>query len=133
ATTFNTRKSVRQSQGGVSYVHPVSAAGTVHVRVHAGDRSVIQYLSVPAAAQMNPLSAGGVIDLDNRYGGADLRWNWLGELAGRRAEFTVGASVERQDQHRRGFENFVGETLGVRGALRRDERNRAGNSDQFAQ
>lgn len=133
ATTFNTRKSVRQSQGGVSYVHPVSAAGTVHVRVHAGDRSVIQYLSVPAAAQMNPLSAGGVIDLDNRYGGADLRWSWLGELAGRRAEFTVGASVERQDQHRRGFENFVGETLGVRGALRRDERNRAGNSDQFAQ
>src|SRR5690606_3158976 len=33
----------------------------------------------------------------------------------------------------RGFENFVGDTLGVRGAPRRDEHNRVGNSDQFAQ
>lgn len=133
AAQFNTRKSVRQTQAGLAWQQPAGESGSLHARVHAGGRDVVQYLAIPASAQANPLHAGGVIDLDNRYGGADLRWQWLGELAGRRAEFTIGTSADRQHQHRRGFENFDGDALGVRGVLRRDEKNRAGNSDQFAQ
>src|SRR5690606_35990825 len=72
-------------------------------------------------------------DLDNDYGGIDLRWRWAGSLAGRTVEFTAGANADRQRQHRRGYENFVGEVLGVRGALRRDERNRVDNRDLYAQ
>ena len=133
AYTYNTRKSVRQPQIGLTYTHALGGTGTLRARVYGGERQVVQYLSVPVAAQANPLSSGGVIDLDNRYGGLDLRWTWRGELAGRAAEFTLGANADRQRQHRRGFENFVDDMLGVRGAPRRDEHNRVDNSDQFAQ
>src|SRR5690606_40635873 len=68
-----------------------------------------QFLAVPVGAQANPLSSGGVIDLDNDYGGIDLRWRWAGSLAGRTVEFTAGTNADRQRQHRRGYENFVGE------------------------
>src|SRR5690606_36904115 len=88
---------------------------------------------VPVGAQNNPLSSGGVIDLDNDYGGVDLRWRWVGALAGREFEVTAGANADRQRQHRRGYENFVGDTLGVRGRLRRDERSRVDNLDRYAQ
>jgi iron complex outermembrane receptor protein len=74
-----------------------------------------------------------VIDLDGDYEGADLRWSFEGELAGRPVELTAGTNLDRQNQLRRGFENFVGSELGVRGNLRRDETNRIRNFDQFAQ
>src|SRR5690606_13801465 len=48
-------------------------------------------------------------------------------------ELTVGASAERQDQHRRGYENFDGARLGVRGALRRDQDDVVSSMDQYAQ
>ncbi|WP_101925575.1 MULTISPECIES: TonB-dependent receptor family protein [Luteimonas] len=133
ATQFNTRKSVRQQQGGAVYEHGLGEAQTLRAMFYAGEREVVQYLPIPAVAQANPLNAGGVIDLDNRYGGIDLRWSWEGELAGRPLELTIGANADRQRQHRQGFENFAGAALGVRGALRRDERNSVDNRDQFAQ
>ena len=92
-----------------------------------------QFLALPVAAQANPLNAGGVIDLDSDYGGADLRWSWQGELASKPFEFTAGTNFDRQNHARRGYENFFGSTLGVKGALRRNERNRVRNIDQFAQ
>ena len=133
AHVFDTRKSVSQEQAGLLYSLPVGQRGTLRASAWAGGREVEQFLAIPVAAQANPLSSGGVIDLDNRYGGADLRWSWQGELAGRPAELHVGANVERQDQHRRGYENFDGAELGVRGSLRRDEDNEVRNSDQYAQ
>jgi len=45
----------------------------------------------------------------------------------------IGVSVDRQDQQRRGFENFVGDQLGVRGRLRRDEDNRVRSESVYAQ
>ena len=133
ATLFDTRKSVRQSQAGLSYTQQVGAAQTWRAMAYGGSRAVEQFLALPVAAQANPLNAGGVIDLDSDYGGADLRWSWQGALAARPFEFTVGANVDQQDQARRGYENFVGDTLGVKGALRRNEVNRVRNRDGFAQ
>jgi iron complex outermembrane receptor protein len=133
ALLFDTRKSVRQAQAGATYQQPLGAAQTLRVMGYGGQRSVEQFLSVPAAAQANPLNSGGVIDLDNDYGGVDARWSWQGEVAARPFEVTVGANADHQRQHRQGFENFVGSTLGVKGAQRRDERNQVGNFDQFAQ
>ncbi len=64
------------------------------------------------------------MDLDSDYYGADLRWSLAGRAGVRLpAEFTVGTNFDRQQQLRRGYENFVGTTLGVKGALRRDETN----------
>ncbi|MGC4028350.1 MAG: TonB-dependent receptor [Steroidobacteraceae bacterium] len=133
AEQFNTRKSVRQYQGGVVFEQRLGSASTLRAMGYAGSRRVEQFLAIPAATQANPLHSGADIDLDNRYHGADLRWSWQGQLAGRDAEITVGANVDEQVQRRLGFTNFVGSTLGVRGVLRRDERNTVGNSDQFAQ
>ncbi|MET0808505.1 MAG: TonB-dependent receptor [Pseudoxanthomonas sp.] len=133
ATLFDTRKSVRQSQAGLTYTQQVGDAQSWRVLLYGGSRAVEQFLALPVAAQANPLNAGGVIDLDSDYGGADLRWSWQGELASHPFEFTVGANVDQQDQARRGYENFVGDTLGVKGGLRRDESNRVRNADGFAQ
>lgn len=133
AEQFNTRKSVRQDQLGLVFDQPLAAGQRLRASVYAGRRDIEQFLPLPVAAQSNPLNSGGVIDLDNDYGGLDARWSWQGELAGRPFEATLGANADRQRQHRRGHENFDGGTLGVRGRLRRDERNRVENSDQYAQ
>lgn len=133
ATQYDTRKSVRQDQLGAVYEWPFAGGHRLRAMAYGGRREVEQYLSLPIAAQANPLNSGGVIDLDNDYGGADLRWSWTGDLAGRPFELSAGANADRQRQHRRGYENFVGTALGVRGDLRRDERNQVANADQYAQ
>ncbi|GGD50362.1 TonB-dependent receptor domain-containing protein [Pseudoxanthomonas indica] len=133
ALQFNTRKSVRQDQLGLVLDLPVAQRQKVHAVAYGGQREVRQYLALPVAAQANPLNSGGVIDLANDYGGLDARWSWQGQWAGRDVEATAGASADRQIQQRRGYENFVGDQLGVQGALRRDERNRVENRDLYAQ
>ncbi|MCY7313043.1 MAG: TonB-dependent receptor, partial [Pseudoxanthomonas sp.] len=133
ATQFNTRKTVAQDQAGLTWEVNPATGQTWRLMAYGGQRSVEQYLAIPVFAQANPLSAGGVIDLDSEYVGGDLRWSWRGELASRSLEVTVGLNADRQDQARRGYENFVGPALGVRGALRRDENNQVRSRDQFAQ
>jgi iron complex outermembrane receptor protein len=132
AIQFNTRKSVEQIQGGAVYEHRLGAHG-LRAQIYTGNRQVVQYLAIPASAQAAATHAGGVIDLDGDYEGADLRWSWVGAWRGRPIELTAGTNLDRQNQLRRGYENFVGSTLGVRGNLRRDETNRTRNFDQFAQ
>src|SRR5699024_10055309 len=112
---------------------PLAGGHALEAMSYGGRREIEQFPSVPVGAQGNPLSSGGGIDLDNDYGGVALRWRWAGSLAGRALQFTAGGNADRQRQHRRGYENFVGDTLGVRGALRRDERNRVDNRDLYAQ
>ena len=133
ATLYNTRKSARQDQLGLRWEQPLGGGHALEAMAYGGQRAIEQFLSVPVAAQNNPLSSGGVIDLDNDYGGVDLRWRWVGALAGREFEMAAGANADRQRQHRRGYENFVSDTLGVRGELRRDERSRVDNLDRYAQ
>ena len=133
AAQYDTRKSVRQDQLGAVYDWPFANGHMVRAMAYGGRRDVEQYLALPIAAQANPLNSGGVIDLDNDYGGADVRWSWTGDMAGRPFELSAGINADRQRQHRRGYENFVGTTLGVRGTLRRNERNQVANADQYAQ
>lgn len=129
ASLFDTRKNVQQTQAGA--VWESSAVGPFEWRAlaYAGQRKVGQFLAIPVGAQSNPLSAGGVIDLDGDYGGGDLRVSWQGSRIG----IAMGLNHEGLDQQRRGFENFRGDMLGVRGVLRRDETNRVQNFDQYAQ
>jgi iron complex outermembrane receptor protein len=133
ATQFDTRKSVHQAQGGALWEQDLGGGHQLRLMGYAGQRGVEQYLAVPAAAQASPLSAGGVVDLASDYGGSDARWSWRGDLGGRPFELTAGLAWDRQQQHRRGYENFVGTRLGVRGALRRDEDDTVSNFDQYAQ
>ena len=129
ASQFNTRKSVSQNQVGAIYEYTLDHRQRLRVMGYAGGRAVEQFLAIPPAAQANPRQAGGVIDLDGDYSGGDLRWTIdTGAL-----ELSAGLSADSQQQQRRGYENFVGQALGVRGQLRRDEGNTVANIDFYAQ
>ncbi|HSS07437.1 MAG TPA: TonB-dependent receptor [Rhodanobacteraceae bacterium] len=133
ALLFNTRKSVQQSQGGAIYEQQFGGGSTLRMMGYYGQRDVTQYLAIPVATQGNPLHSGGVVDLGGKYGGTDIRWTWKGDLAGRPFEIATGVNYDRQEQGRKGYENFVGDTLGVRGALRRNEDDTVFDFDQYAQ
>jgi len=128
ASTFDTRKTVREDQFGVDWRRERPGVVELRATAYRTDRAVEQYLSVPAAAQGAPGSAGGVIDLQRLSTGIDAAARWRGE----RGSFAVGVEAIRLDEDRRGFENFVGDRLGVRGRLRRDERNRVDVIDLYA-
>jgi len=132
ALRFDTRKRVRQQQLGGRLDHGLGA-GRLTLTAHGGTRKTVQFLSVPVAAQANPRSSGGVIDLDRGYDGVDARWRWNGALLGRPFAVAAGLESQHSGEHRRGYENFVGTQLGVRGALRRDERNDVRSFDQYLQ
>lgn len=134
ASAFNTRKRIGQHQLGALYTAALANGQRLRALAYGGSREVMQTLAVPVMAQRSPLHSGGVIDLDNRFDGGDLRWSWRGgEAAGRALELDVGVTLERQRQHRRGFENFIGDQLGVRGGLRRDSHDRAETTSLYAQ
>ncbi len=131
STLFDARKTVRQDQLGGRLEWPFGEAHSLAVTAWSGRRQTFQMLTVPVFVQASPTHGGGAIDLDRDYGGLDARWQW--QAADARATLIVGAAHEAADEHRRGFANFVGDTLGVVGALRRDERNRVTSDDVYMQ
>ena len=133
ALLFDTRKSVRHQQLGFVWEHDTASTGSLRMQVHAGERRVVQFLSAPVAAQANPLSGGGVVDLDSDFAGADLRWSLETRIGARPLRLVLGLDADKQRQHRLGFENFKDAELGVRGNLRRDQLDRVGNTDWYAQ
>lgn len=133
AMQFNTRKSLDQQQGGLIYDRDLSDTQSIRLLGYYGHRSVEQYLSIPVATQTPATSAGGVVDLNRKFGGADARWSWKGSFADRPFSWVVGVSYDRQNELRRGYNNFVGTTLGVKGALRRDENNISSDIDEYTQ
>ncbi len=133
ARAYDTRKSVAQNQLGAIWEQHLGGGHSLRLLGYRGEREVEQYLAVPKAVQASPLHSGGVIDLGGDYAGSDLRWRWDGDLAGRAFELVAGLAWDRQRQRRRGYENFVGDTLGVRGALRRNELDTVRDFDQYAQ
>ncbi len=133
ATVFDPRKSLQQQQAGVIWNFDLTSDQLLQVMGYYGRRSVLQFLAIPVAAQRAPTSSGGVVDLDRDFAGSDLRWSWKTELAGRPFTWVVGASYDWQNELRRGFNNYVDDTLGVQGALRRDENDITYSLDEYTQ
>ncbi len=133
ASQYDTRKSSRQTQFGIVYEQQVGEADQWRGMLYHGQRSIVQFLSIPPGAQRNPLQAGGVVAPDTDYGGADLRWTHSGQLASRDYQLVLGASADYQHQRRLGFENFIGNQLGVTGRLRRNENDNVYNVDEYVQ
>jgi iron complex outermembrane recepter protein len=132
ALQFNTRKSTDQTQVGAEFSGSVARDVSYHAVAWAGSRSVTQFQAIPVAVQASPNHPGGIIDFDRDYGGVDARLQWLVGPA----LLTLGATYERLDEDRRGYENFVTQpvpVLGVTGRLRRDENNVVDSSDVYAQ
>jgi iron complex outermembrane receptor protein len=133
ALDYDTRKSVNQTQGGLIYERRLDAANALQLTTYYGHRGTQQFQSIPKSTQGGPLNPGGVILLGRNYGGSDLRWTFKSNLLD--APFTLvgGVAYDSLTEHRQGFQNFIGNTLGVQGALRRDEINDVWNFDQYLQ
>ncbi|UCV27058.1 TonB-dependent receptor family protein [Ferribacterium limneticum] len=129
---YNTRKSIDHMQGGLTYEHRFGDH-SVLVSAYAGQRSTIQYQSIPPGPQGNSKHSGGVIDFDRDFAGASTRWIGRFQLAGGKLTTTVGVDYEQSIDNRRGYENFIGTTLGVKGVQRRAEEDRVASFDQYAQ
>ena len=134
ALLFNTRKSTRQDQVGMTWQRDLSARNGAMLAVYGGTRQVVQFQSIPVAVQSPASHGGGVIDLDRGYGGLDAKW--FHRTPGG-VQLALGIAHERMQEDRRGWENFVRDgadlRLGVRGRLRRDEDNRLASSDVYGQ
>ena len=133
AVAFNTRKTVDQTQLGLIYERRLDAVNSLRALVYDGNRSTEQFQAIPVGPQASPLHPGGVIELGRHYRGGDLRWTANMRLGD--APFTVvaGLTYDALAEQRRGFQNFIGPTLGVEGALRRDESNDVSSFDQYLQ
>ena len=129
ALAFDTRKTMQQTQGGLVLEHGIDATNQLRVMVYQGHRSTTQFQALPVATQAGPLHPGGVIDLARDYEGADLRWRWKGPAV----TVVAGVAADALRERRIGRQNFIGTTLGVAGALRRDETNRVSNADPYLQ
>jgi iron complex outermembrane recepter protein len=129
AIQFNTRKTTDQTQVGVRVEHAFSKQHRIDGVVYSGERSVVTFQSIPVATQTAATQPGGVIDFDRAYSGIDLRYTFSADWG----NVIVGANRDGLKEDRRGYENFVGSTLGVVGKLRRDEVNRVSNQDVYAQ
>ncbi|MBL0419912.1 TonB-dependent receptor [Ramlibacter sp. AW1] len=133
ALRFDTRKTVDQLQVGALLAHRLDADHRLQLTVYGGQRDTLQFQSIPPSVQAAPSQPGGVIDLTRAYRGLDLRWIRQGRSAAGPFTLTGGLAVEGTRDHRRGWENFVGDQLGVQGGLRRDEINRAWSVAPYVQ
>lgn len=133
ALQFNTRKSVDQQQVGVILEHQLNEVHGLKLTTWRGQRGTEQFQSIPRDAQEPVTQPGGVISLARDYQGLDAQWIARTRAWGHPLTFTAGATADELKEHRRGFENFIGTTLGVMGTLRRDEDNRVRSFDQYAQ
>ena len=137
ALQFNTRKSVQQNQGGLILEHRIDNVQSVKVTGWSGTRETVQYQAIPVATQTPITHPGGVIGLERRYQGLDAQWTAKTQLLDRPFTVTAGATTDRLQEHRQGWQNFTGtggaQVLGVEGALRRDEQNRLRSMDEYVQ
>ena len=126
ATQFDTIKTIRQQQGGVSIEQRLEPGTTIRLTGYGGRRAIRQNLALSGSAET---SSGGIVDLDREFGGIGARFVRRSQISDRPFTITLGADFDRQREHRRGFVNVNG----VVGALRRDEIDIVANTDAYAQ
>ena len=131
ALTYNTRKSIDHQQLGMNYERYIGDA-TLQVNAYTGTRSVIQYLAIPPTSPSNK-QGGGVVQFDRKFYGGSLRW--LQPVQGVPGELTLigGLDYDQSQDSRHGYNNYVGDQLGVKGALVRDEVDTARSLDPYVQ
>lgn len=131
ALTYNTRKSIDHQQLGMNYERYIGDA-TLQVNAYTGTRSVIQYLAIPKGTPGNE-QGGGVVQFDRKFYGGSLRW--LQPVYGVPGDLTLigGLDFDQSQDSRHGYNNYLGNQLGVKGALVRDEVDTARSLDPYVQ
>ncbi|HDI5455652.1 TonB-dependent receptor family protein [Acinetobacter baumannii] len=130
---FNVRKDIEQTQTGITWSKPINDKNELYAMAYLGNRQVTQYQSIPKSTQeANDNQAGGVIDFERNYYGADFRWTGKELLPN--TTLSVGVALDAMDEDRKGFENFNADGIyGVKDKLRRDEDNTLWNIDPYLQ
>lgn len=132
---YNVRKESEQTQTGVTWNKPLNDKNELYMMGYAGTRSVTQYQGIPYTTQKNTNHSGGVIDFDRNYYGADFRWTGKELLPN--TTFSAGVALDKLYENRQGYLNVNNldkpTAYGVKGALRRDERNNLWNIDPYLQ
>lgn len=146
--SYDVRKDIEQTQTGLTWLKPLNDKNELYAMAYFGHREVTQYQSIPMCAenkdtkkcipntsQLNPRHAGGVIDFERNYYGADLRWTGKELLPN--ITVSAGVALDAMDEDRQGYENFTlinnQPSYGVKGTLRRDEDNTLWNIDPYLQ
>ncbi|MFC4929174.1 TonB-dependent receptor family protein [Massilia sp. GCM10023247] len=132
AERYNTRKSIDHTQGGATFEQRFGE-DRLRLTAWAGNRQVIQYQSFSRGFQAPPTHSGGVVDFDRDFYGADLQWLAVRQVYGGKLSTTAGIEYGRSEDDRQGYENFIGNEFGVKGALRRDETDTLSNLDPYLQ
>jgi len=132
AERYDTRKSIDHQQGGAAFEQRFGA-DRLRVMAYVGKRQVIQYQGFSRGFQAPPTHSGGVVDFDRDFHGVELQWMMVRQLAGGKLSTTAGIEYGRSVDDRQGYENFVGAQFGVKGALRRNEKDKLSNLDPYVQ
>ena len=129
---YNVRKEIEQTQTGLTWTKPLNDQQELYSMLYLGNRQVVQYQSIPKGPQANARHAGGVIDFDRDYYGADFRWTGKEVLPN--TTLVAGVALDRMVEDRKGYNNYNhAGTLGVKGDLRRNENNTLWNLDPYVQ
>jgi len=132
ADRYNTRKSIDHKQIGATWEQRFGD-DRLRVTAYGGNREVIQYQAFSKAFQAPASHSGGVVDFERDFSGTDINWSHVTQLAGGKLTTIAGLEYGRSNDARQGYENFVGATFGVKGALRRDEDDKVSNLDPYLQ
>jgi iron complex outermembrane recepter protein len=89
--TFNTRKSVDQTQGGLVVTQRIGASDSVTLSPYYGDRHTIQYLSSPSS---------NVINLQRDFYGMNSNWLHTGAVGGMPLKLVTGLDSNQNQDHR---------------------------------
>lgn len=130
--TYNVRKEIEQTQTGLTWTKPLNDQQELYSMFYLGNRQVVQYQSIPKGPQANARHAGGVIDFDRDYYGADFRWTGKALLPN--TTLVAGVALDRMTEDRKGYNNYNNQgKFGVKGDLRRNENNTLWNLDPYVQ
>jgi iron complex outermembrane receptor protein len=137
ALAYNTRKSIDHQQVGMNYERYIGDA-TLQVNAYTGRRSVIQYLSIPkftVNGGLNPANerGGGVVQFDRKFYGGGVRWMQPIDSVPGELMIITGLDFDQSEDSRHGYQNYSGNTLGVKGELRRNEIDTARSLDPYIQ
>ncbi len=152
---YNTRVSRSHQQVGAILEHLFTPNDNVRLMAYYGERDNEQFQSIPISAQRSSdRNGGGVATIEREFGGVDLRWNHKGNIVEKPYNFTVGMNLDGMTDDRKGYENFLANVAfgsvpngadcgsivggqpivcGVKGNLRRNEKNTLSNFDQYIQ
>ncbi len=122
ALAFRTRRDLENSQAGLIVEHELEQERSIRLVAYSGERSNQQFL---AFSGVGATSSGGVSAFERSFWGLGLRYTQrTGHL-----RLSTGFDHERSYDRRKGYVNDDG----VRGALRRDEDDRVGQTGIYVQ